>query len=306
MASSRRHVPYAQFQAEVRALLTKGRRITPRRASSWVKRYRKFVHLRWREGRPPCMVADHLFKYETQRVLAPRRDWERPEPGEIYETKRGDFWEVVGANDNRVDVRRAGHRVGSAQQLRWAKSVLKSLNEVKKKTLRTEAQAADEAAEFQALLAAKRTSSGSGSANDPGGRRRRRAHTARDVSPQYAELTYEEMLRGTAPKKRRAGKSTYPKKVKLTEAVKARALLNRRCPPGTFIQSVLFSRKVWSLPLAKKWLREHGMKTTPETTLKLYRFSQKTYNKKTMRVAGSREIREGLRLLFACQGKGRK
>jgi hypothetical protein len=247
------------------------------------------------------MVADHLFKYEKQQVLRPRRDWERPEPGEIYETKRGDFWEVVGANDNRVDVRRAGHRVGSAQQLRWAKNVLKSLTEVKKKTLRTEAQAADEAAEFQALLAAKRSSSGSGSANDPSGRRRRRA--ARDVSPQYANLTYEELLRGKAPKKKRVKRasSKYPKKVARTAAAKARALLNRRCPPGTFIQAVLFSRKVWSLALAKKWLAEHGMKRAkPETTPKLYRFAQVKYDKKKIRVAGSREIRRGLRLLFAC------
>lgn len=291
----RRHVPYAQFQAEVRGLLTKGRRITPRRAASWVRRYRKYVHLRWSEGRPPCMVADHLFKYETQRVLRPRRDWEKPEAGEIYETKRGDFWEVIGATDNRVDVRRAGHRVGSAQQLRWGKGALKGLKEVKKKTLLTEAQAADEASEFQALLAAKR----SGAANDPSGRRRRR--TARDMGPQFKELSYEELLRGEAPKKRRArAGATYPKKV-----ARARSTLLGRCPPKTFIQAIVFSRKVWSLALAKRWLTEHGMKVgSLEKTMNLYRFAQVKYDKSRVRIAGSREIREGLRLLFACRRKG--
>jgi hypothetical protein len=144
MRLSPRRVPFVQFQREVRALLVRGRVLSERRAASWLRRWDKYVRLQWRKGRPPCVVADHLFRYENEKVVRARRDADRPEPGEIYENKRGDLWEVVGSSDTRVDVRRAGHRAGGSQ-LRWSKSALRNLKEVKKKELRAEAEAIAEA-----------------------------------------------------------------------------------------------------------------------------------------------------------------
>ena len=69
--SRARHVPLAQFRREVVGLLAVGRGIDGERAIRLVAKWDGVVRLRWREGKPPCNVADHIVRYERQGVVCP-------------------------------------------------------------------------------------------------------------------------------------------------------------------------------------------------------------------------------------------
>lgn len=162
----------SRFKREVTALII-ARGYSAPNAKRVVERWRKYVAKRWKDGRPPCSVSDHLMKFERENLVKPAtdkkrfrlskpefhrvmrkrsrsktrhsRDAENPKVGEIFESRNGTRWEVVGVTENRVDVRRAGHR--SSGPLRWAKSVIKTL---KGKPVRHEEAVKDARAEVPA------------------------------------------------------------------------------------------------------------------------------------------------------------
>lgn len=74
---SYRAVPLPRFRREVIALLMAGRPSShPRRLNSTqalrlVIRWDRVVRLRYRQGKPPCNVADHILKYERQGAVCP-------------------------------------------------------------------------------------------------------------------------------------------------------------------------------------------------------------------------------------------
>ncbi len=59
----------ARYRREVVALLAAGHRIHPQKGLWLVRRWDRYVRAKWRMGRPPCNVADHLSKF--QKVLKP-------------------------------------------------------------------------------------------------------------------------------------------------------------------------------------------------------------------------------------------
>ena len=94
--------------------------------------------------------------------------------GDVYETKRGDRWRVVGTNaKGRVIVRRAGHRYEG--ELQWSPEVLKRMKPIHAAESRAVAEAvapiekADSPGIFGGLL-------GGLVAPDPDGRRRRKVY----------------------------------------------------------------------------------------------------------------------------------
>lgn len=76
--------PFPRFQREVAALLVAGHRYTREKALSAVARWRRVVASRWHKGQPPCVVSDHIAKYEREGIICPcgtsSRDPERHTP----------------------------------------------------------------------------------------------------------------------------------------------------------------------------------------------------------------------------------
>lgn len=139
----------SQFRREVVALLAVGHQVPTSTGLRLIKKWDRYIKARWRQGKPPCAVSDHLWKFERERLVRPRpatsRDLRLPrgpsrkrratrrlarDPGDIYESKRGDRWEVVSEDDRKAFVRRVGHR--QTGLLPWSKTTLKSMKEIKK------------------------------------------------------------------------------------------------------------------------------------------------------------------------------
>lgn len=74
-ANSRyREVPLPRFRREVVALLVAARqhpRLDSTAALRLVIRWDRMVRLRHAQGKPPCNVADHILKYESQKAVCP-------------------------------------------------------------------------------------------------------------------------------------------------------------------------------------------------------------------------------------------
>lgn len=123
-----------QFRREVVALLAVGHRIPTSTGLRLIKKWDTYVRRRWAQGKPPCDVSDHIFKFEGHKRLShdrkrPRRRTAR-DVGDVYESKRGDRWEVVSEDERKVFVKRSGHR--QAGVLPWSKQTLKAMKEVGK------------------------------------------------------------------------------------------------------------------------------------------------------------------------------
>jgi hypothetical protein len=128
-------------------------RLTGRTALFLVKKWDRYVRTRWSQGKPPCAVADHLVKFEREHLVKPYRAYHEhdPEVGDIYETRAGNRWKVVGKLEHRIFVDRAPPR-GSGI-LPWSEKNLSGLKKVSKDT---------------------RVLGGEAANNDPDGYRRRR------------------------------------------------------------------------------------------------------------------------------------
>jgi len=66
-----------RYRREVVALLRVGRGIPRSRGTLLVKRWDKYVRARWLQGKPPCNVADHIGKFEREKLVKPARDASR-------------------------------------------------------------------------------------------------------------------------------------------------------------------------------------------------------------------------------------
>jgi hypothetical protein len=146
-----------RYRREVVALLRVGRGIPRSRGTLLVKRWDKYVRARWLQGKPPCNVADHIGKFEREKLVKPARDAQskrmtrtafarqmrpvatrrssrasrdadNPRMGEIYETRGGSRWQVVSTSDKLITVKRAGHRTEGPYA--WGKSSLKGMKQV--------------------------------------------------------------------------------------------------------------------------------------------------------------------------------
>jgi len=117
-----------RYRREVVALLGAGHRISSTNGIRLIQKWDKFVRASWRQGRPPCNVADALAK--ICKHAGTRRDAENPHKGEIFETRAGARWEVEEVTDKRVKVRRKGHRERSEGPFVWGRSVLRGMKPV--------------------------------------------------------------------------------------------------------------------------------------------------------------------------------
>jgi hypothetical protein len=145
-----------RYRREVVALLRVGRGIPRSRGTLLVKRWDKYVRARWLQGKPPCNVADHIGKFEREKLVKPARDAspkrltrtafarqmrpvttrrgrasrdaDNPHVGEVYETRGGSRWQVVSTSDKLITVKRAGHRTEGPYA--WGKSSLRGMKQV--------------------------------------------------------------------------------------------------------------------------------------------------------------------------------
>jgi hypothetical protein len=147
----------ARYRREVVALLRAGHGIPSSRGTLLVKRWDRYVRARWLQGKPPCNVADHIGKFEREKLVKPARDQSRkhmtrtafasqmspvggsrrasrdadnPHIGETYETRGGSRWQVVSTTDKLVTVKRAGHRTEGPYA--WGRSSLRGMKQVPK------------------------------------------------------------------------------------------------------------------------------------------------------------------------------
>lgn len=133
-----------RFRGEVLALLvTKG--ISKPRAKQLMQDWKDYIEKRWKMGRPPCAVSDHVARWRKEKVVCPcrrggdpspsckvhgrrrvGRDADNPRPGEVYEGKTsGRRWEVVSVDGERIVVKPVGAR--SEGELVWSKRAFKQM-----------------------------------------------------------------------------------------------------------------------------------------------------------------------------------
>lgn len=142
---TRGHVSFPLFNRRVVALLVSS---FGKRSSKLALKWRAVAFSRWRAGKAPSNVARHIMKYERQKVVCPckpggdpsprcprhglyGRDASNPQKGEVYESKNGNRWLVVGRNmKGRVVVKRAPGRFDG--ELYWTPEMLKALKPVHK------------------------------------------------------------------------------------------------------------------------------------------------------------------------------
>lgn len=138
-----------QFRLEVTALLMVGHGWSKKRALSGVQRWSKYVAKRWKQGKPPCAVADHLSKWDREKTVCPchrkrrcpgrksgrggrrarsSRDADNPKEGEVYESKRGNRWRVSSVDGEKISVESAGRKTPG--RLLWSRSNLRGMREV--------------------------------------------------------------------------------------------------------------------------------------------------------------------------------
>lgn len=140
---------FPKFQLEVTALLVVGHGWTPKAATKAVRRWDKYVRRRWKEGKPPCAVADHLSKWRKEGSVCPckgkkrdcarcrrgrgrvGRDAENPQEGELFESKRGNRWRVVSVEGDRYYVENEGRKTPG--KLAWSRSNIKGMKMIEGK-----------------------------------------------------------------------------------------------------------------------------------------------------------------------------
>lgn len=274
----------ARYRREVVALLVVGHHMTGTRAVGLIKRWDRYLQAKWKMGRPPCNVADHLAKFDkamkrhvsgdihlpngrktfsrrefhsgmhkVQRKRGPgrsSRDAEHPKTGEIYETKAGARWEVTAVTDKRVTVKRAGTRPKNEGPFVWGRSSLKNLKEEKKSFFGNGPLFGDAVAP------------------DP---ERRRGRAGRGT-----------LARKASGRKRGKG-YTRP----------------HLCRAGAAVQTLVFDRRSWTLAKAKAWAKAHGYVThKQDVTPKSIRLRQKS--PVSFKVVGSIPFRKGLVAVLGC------
>ncbi len=126
----RRRVSLQQFRREVVALLRTTHRISTDQGIRLVGKHNAYVNAAWAVSKEPCYVADNIARKEHGVTLS-RRDPENPNEGEVYESKAGTRWEVVGVDrtKKRVKMRRKGSR--EVGDLTWNPSVLRSMKQLR-------------------------------------------------------------------------------------------------------------------------------------------------------------------------------
>jgi hypothetical protein len=61
---------YQTFKKEVYTLL-RAKGLSKPRAEAVLAKWTEYVHARWKAGKPPCAVSDHLAKWEKEKVVCP-------------------------------------------------------------------------------------------------------------------------------------------------------------------------------------------------------------------------------------------
>lgn len=143
----RRGMPLAartlpQFRQEAAALLVVGKGWTAIRAAKAVVKWDRYVRKMWQQGKPPCSVADHIVKWEKEKVVCPckrrgckgcftrktSRDPSDPQKGEVFESSRGNKWKVVEKANGLVYVESAGRKTPGS--LAWSPSQFRNMKSV--------------------------------------------------------------------------------------------------------------------------------------------------------------------------------
>lgn len=88
-----------KFRLEVTALLVVGHGWTPKAATKAVKRWDRYVRRRWKEGKPPCAVADHLSKWKKEGSVCPCKGPDRRGSGKARDCARCDARRARGKGD---------------------------------------------------------------------------------------------------------------------------------------------------------------------------------------------------------------
>lgn len=136
-----------QFRREVVALMHASHRISTERGVRLLAKYDKYVRYGWDGNRAPCWVADNIARNEKKvsesGTYPSQRDAERPQEGEVYESRAGARWRVSKVSESRrgkrVTVKRVGYR--DAGELQWAPEALKQMKQLKKEAATQIAQA---------------------------------------------------------------------------------------------------------------------------------------------------------------------
>ena len=151
----------AMFRREVAGLLTITHKYTRERALHAIAKWDAYVRKRWMYGKPPCHVADHIYRWEKEKTVCPcgrqtssshdpqrcrhrrrrarartrtharrhnARDAENPRTGEIFESRAGKRWRIDDVNEGRIVVESAGVR--QVGRLVWKKENLKGMRMV--------------------------------------------------------------------------------------------------------------------------------------------------------------------------------
>lgn len=314
----------ARYRREVVALLAVGHKIPMTHGLRLIKKWDKYVRRRWSEGRPPCNVADHISKFERERLVKPARDpkpmrggkWvftrkkfrqtmfrpggrdaDNPRLGEIYETRAGNRWEVVSVRDKLITVKRAGNR--SEGPFQWGKETLKGMKEVRKPFLGGLFSSGAEKKEEPAPT----WPSWKPTQGDPDARRKRKKTLARKAKRQKIRKTTKRASK-TSGKVRPDG--AHCSTAALTARRQRIEPPPHTCKKSTVVQSLVFQKWCWSLHRAKAWALRHGYKTSKmDETKNSYRFRQ--LSPESFKVVGQMPFMRGLQAVIGCpQKKTRK
>jgi len=158
----------ATFRREVAGLLTITHKYTREHALRAIAKWDLYLRKRWSDGKPPCHVADHIYRWEKEQVIVcpcgrrtspshdpdrcrhrhrtsrariqhhtrrsrrhsrrVSRDAENPRSGEIFESRAGKRWRIDDVNEGRIVVESAGVR--QVGRLVWKKENLKGMRMV--------------------------------------------------------------------------------------------------------------------------------------------------------------------------------
>lgn len=285
----------ARFRREVVVLLHVGHRVSPREGLRLIKKWDRYLKSRWRMGKPPCSVADHIAKFERERLVRPEsrhaadpsrrrrrrrygRDADSPKEGEVFESRTGNRWRVKSVSEKRLAVERAGHR--SAGPFTWGRGALKGMKEVDRKVANAEIKQELKGSEPLTLF-------------DPDGRRGKgkknksaytRAKTAAHRSGAWRSRV------STKSSRQRARGSLVSKKTWVPV---------HRCPRSTKVQTLVFDRRYWTLAKAKAWARAHDYKVSKvDTTERHYRIRQ--LSPASYKAVGQKPFKRGLTAVMGC------
>lgn len=227
-------------------------------------------------------------RHALRRTPKRSRDKDHPFVGEVFETKAGQRWEIVTVSDKRISVRRLAPSPKSPGPFVWGRESLKPLKTVDRFKLEEEKRKAAQAPAKEPERGLFGFFGGP-VAPDPdggGGRRKGKAHPRK----------------GAARKRVKGPRSEGAQCSDHAVLARKRMLEAGDRPPHagkgpSRVQTLIFERHCWTVPMAKAWAQRHGYRVTKtDKTATEIRIRQRAPS--TMRIVGSMPFKRGLRAVL--------